>query len=931
MRRRPSGSAAEDDGSSTEASPVEAQGEEPESASNEDSSEEPPQKFGGRRDERISGTEASPAASLRPWKPPTSTAAVSGKRPKGMIPLAREITIDKMPDARTHRRSRLLSPWLCSFPTLLTFSVAAVILFTIVRSILVRQLDVKGCRMPGMHPAYAELVDFDTEHTRFATKYSLYLYREVGIDDDDLKVNGVPVIFIPGNAGSYRQVRSIAAEAAYYFHNVVQHDPASIEGGARSLDFFTVDFNEDITAFHGQTLLDQAEYLNDAVAYILSLYHDSRRSTRDSDLPDPTSVIVLGHSMGGIVARTMLTMPNYQSSTINTIITMSAPHARPPVSFDSDVVKTYKRINDYWRQAYSQKWANNNPLWHVTLISIAGGGLDTVVPSDYASLSSLVPETHGFTVFTSSVPNVWTGMDHQQILWCDQFRRAVVRSLMEIVDVKRPGQTKPRADRMRVFKKWYLTGMEGVVEKTLPQKEPTTLLTLEDNSNSIISQDKRLTLRRFGHSRKPRAHLLPVPPQGTPGGKKFTLLSDQRLDAPGESGKLEVLFCSVFPLQAGQSATLFSMNMDLSGDSSGSTRLACKNAAADVIPLPASTRTSKFPFEDTTPFSYLQYDLEDIAEHQFVAVVDKAVDPTSGWVVAEFTDNAESTIRTSIGLTQLLTVGMRTKLPSTRPMMVDVKIPALRSSLLAYELSIGSQACGDEGGLFTPLLRQHVSDPYESKYFVNVRQADINLHSVAPFMPPPLKVRNSGNGVSLQFWFDPTCNASVDLSLKVDVAGSMGKLYMRYRTVLAAFPLLVVALVLRKQFSVYDSTGVFMSFSEGTDLVLRQSLPIVLLALTFFSVSLARANSEPPKSAMSFNFFNWQKNATELAVDFTRNDLLLGSQDPFFWFLVPLLGLTSAGVCVAVHYITLVITHILATVYGHLTARPGWTRNDDRK
>jgi GPI inositol-deacylase len=122
-----------------------------------------------------------------------------------------------------------------------------------------------------------------------------------------------------------------------------------------------------------------------------------------------------------------------------------------------------------------------------------------------------------------------------------------------------------------------------------------------------------------------------------------------------------------------------------------------------------------------------------------------------------------------------------------------------------------------------------------------------------------------------------------------------------------------------------------MSFSEGIDLVLRQSLPIVLLALTFFSVSLARANSEPPRSGMTFNFLNWRDNATESAVDFTRNDLLLGSQDPFFWFLVPLLGLVSAGVCVAVHYITLIITHILATIYGLLTTRPAWMRNDDKK
>lgn len=511
--------------------------------------------------------------------------------------------------------------------------------------------------------------------------------------------------------------------------------------------------------------------------------------------------------MGGIVARTMLTMANYQSNSINTIITMSAPHARPPVSFDVDIVRTYQQINDYWRQAYSQKWANNNPLWHVTLISIAGGGLDTVVPSDYASLSSLVPDTHGFTVFTSSVPNVWTGTDHLSILWCDQFRKIIVRSLIDVVDVHRSAQTKPRAERMRIFKKWYLTGMESVAEKTLPQKEPTTLLTLEDNSNSIVSQGKRLTLRGFGRSRKPKAHLLPVPPPGTPSGQRFTLLSDQKLDAAGDGGKLEVLFCSVFPLQVGQSATLFSMNMDLSGDTSGSTRLACKNAASDNINLPASTRESKYAFEQTQPFSYLQYDLEDLAEHQFVAVVDKAVEPTSGWVIAEFSDNSESMIETDVGLRRLLTSGMRLKLSATRPMVTEVKIPALHSSLLAYKLSIGKQACGDETELFTSLLRQYISEPYESKYFVNVKEANINLHGIAPFMPPPLRAQSTTAGVSLQLWSDTTCGTSVDLSLNVDVPGSLGKLFMRYRTVFAAFPLLVVALVLRKQFKVYDETG----------------------------------------------------------------------------------------------------------------------------
>ena len=745
----------------------------------------------------------------------------------------------------------------------------------------------------------------------------------------------MPVLFIPGNAGSYKQVRPIAAEAATHFHDYVRHDAAAIGAGARNLDFFTVDFNEDITAFHGQTMLDQAEYLNEAIAYILSLYHDPRRSERDPILPDPTSVIILGHSMGGIVARTMLVMPNYQANSINTIVTMSAPHARPPISFDAEIVKTYKQINEYWRHAYSQKWANNNPLWHVTLVSIAGGGLDSVVPSDYASLESLVPDTHGFTVFTSSVPTVWTSMDHQAILWCDQFRKVVIKSLYDVIDVNRPAQTKPRADRMRILKKWYLTGMESIAERDLWHKEPTTLLTLEDESNTLLLQGERLVLRQLGLSRKPKAYLLPVPPQGTPGGKRFTLLSDQQLGNPGENSKLEVLFCSLYPLHPGQSAAIFSMNMDLFGDHSGLTRLACRNAATDLIPLPASTASTKKPFyldneEEIVPFSYLQYDLEGISDHQFVAVIDKAVDPSPGWVIAEFGDNVRSHRTSSMGLQRLLAFGLNLKLPPNRPMVMEVKIPALHSSLLAYILEMSGHACEEESELFTPLLRQYISDPYESKYFVNVKQAHINLHGVSPFMPPALKHKNAHDGLSLQFWTDPTCNSTIKISLKVDVPGSMGKLYMRYRTVFAAFPLLVVALVLRKQFRMYDETGLFMSFSESLDLCLRQSLPLMLLSLTFLSVSLAQASSASPGSS-SFGFWGSRSNATESAIDFTRNDLLTGSQDPFFWFMVPLIGVICVGVCVALNYAALLLTHIISLLYGLCNIKSVYYRTEEKR
>ncbi|CAF9934495.1 MAG: GPI inositol deacylase [Heterodermia speciosa] len=848
------------------------------------------------------------------WKPSPGLSVEDAKTAATLVSEPSEV--DNMPGQRGLRLLRSKSPWSCTLLTLTCTFIAISLLLSIIHSFATRQLDPKGCHMYYSRSIFTQFADFDTEHTRFASKYSLYLYREGGFDEDP-EVKGVPVLFIPGNAGSYKQVRSLASESAQYYYNVIAQDPKALEDGATSIDFFSVDFNEDFTAFHGQTLLDQAEYLNDAIAYILSLYHDSRRSQRNPALPDPSSVILIGHSMGGVVARTMLTMPNYQSNSVNTIVTMSTPHARPPVAFDGDIVRTYKKTNDYWREAYSQKWANDNPLWHVTLISIAGGSLDTVVPSDYASLESLVPATHGFTVFTSSVPNAWTGADHLQMVWCAQLVKPIVRSILHTVDVHRPSQTKPRAERMRIFKKWLLTGMETTAEKTLQQKEPSTLLTLEDNANSIVLPGQRLVLRDLGATTKPKANLLPIPPQGTPGSKKFTLLSNQAINQSESNGPLAVLFCSVFPLAAGQSATLFSMDLDLSDGTSGSTRLACKNAASDVILLPASTRHSVHPFDGTQPFSYLQYELEDLADHQFVAVVDKPTSYSEGWVIAEFSDSIHSSIESMMGLQRLLTFGSRFRLPADRPTSMNIHIPALDSSLLTFRVKLGKQACGDQAELFTPLMRQYLSEPHESKFFVNVKEADLSLHGVAPFMPPPLRYQARNNGVSLQLWSDPTCDSSLDVTLKVDLLGTLGKLVMRYRLVMVAFPLLVVAMVLRKQFQIYDENGFFISFAEAMDLCLRTSLPILLLVLTFLAIAFSIASSAPPHS----NFLLWRSNATETAVDFTKNDLLLGSQDPIFWFLVPLSGLISAGVCVLLNTAALGLTYFLSILYSLLTSK----------
>ncbi|KAF4547937.1 GPI inositol-deacylase-like protein [Elsinoe fawcettii] len=832
----------------------------------------------------------------------------SGKSTTSLSKLQREKTQnpDMAPSLGYKHRPRLRSPWSCSPLTVVTTLIAFVVLAVIGRSFLSLHIDPKGCHMSYMAAAYAKFEDFDMEHTRFASKYSLYLYREGGIDDDS-RVKGIPVLFIPGNAGSYKQVRSLAAEAAYYYRDNLQHDESAQSAGKRPLDFFSVDFNEDITAFHGQTLIDQADYLNDAIAYILSLYHDPHRSLRDTDLPDPTSVIIVGHSMGGIVARAMLTRPNYLSNSVNTIVTLAAPHARAPVSFDSDMISIYQEINDYWRKSYSESRASKNPLSHVTLVSIAGGGLDTVVPSDYASLTSLVPETHGFTVFSSTIPHVWTGMDHLAITWCDQLRKPVIRAIYDVVDVKRSSQTKPRAERMTTFRQRFLTGLESVVEKQLPYQESKILLTLEDESTSISMHRERIDLKILGLLGKAEAHVLPIPNQEQLEERRFTLLTDQPLDG---SNALEVFFCGVQPHQHGQSASLFTMNMDLANGKAGSNRLACKSAASDTIVLPGSWIDSRFAFDTSPHMYYLEYDMTDIADYNFVAIIDRSTEERPGWLIAEFAMAADATSVVHKSFPSLLSSGVQITLPASRPMMHTIHIPVIHSALLAYHLSI-RQACQNKDLLFQPLLRQYILKPYETKFFPNAQERiNISLHGVSPYITPPLSSSHTEDGLSLQIWSDRTCNGSMALDLQVDLFGSAGKLYMRYRTVFAAFPLLVVALVLRKQFKIYNASGVFISFAESMDHCIRTSLPLLFVALTFLALSLARTGHRLiPDNKRS------DSGLPETFTGFTKNELLLGSYDPFFWFLIPLFGVISVGVCIAVNFAIMTVVWLLGFLY----------------
>lgn len=166
------------------------------------------------------------------------------------------------------------------------------------------------CVMTYMMPSYKPVPLPNMTHAR----YRLFLYREG--DQAHAKVSaaaGVPVLFVPGNAGSYRQVRSVASEAARIVGQAGSRAPSAF-------DFWAVDFNEELSGLNGAALTKQIAFVDACVAHITSLY---ARSFTPRGARRATTVLLLGHSMGGVVAIASAINQPAHVSAIVTVSTLS--------------------------------------------------------------------------------------------------------------------------------------------------------------------------------------------------------------------------------------------------------------------------------------------------------------------------------------------------------------------------------------------------------------------------------------------------------------------------------------------------------------------------------------------------------------------------------------------------------------------------------
>jgi glycosylphosphatidylinositol deacylase len=163
--------------------------------------------------------------------------------------------------------------------------------------------------------------------------------------------------------------------------------------------------------------------------------------------------------MGGVVARLAIDdLPNL----IDIIMTMSTPHALPPVTLSRDMDTIYDALA-------VQVYNASAPL----LFSICGGTADTQIPSDACVIPpSSITKDHGFSIFTTGMPGAWTGVEHQTMVWCHQVRWRVARTLLGMTTMGN------RQDKLAVAEEWLLgnkpvtTIMSGEIRR-IPATSPS--------------------------------------------------------------------------------------------------------------------------------------------------------------------------------------------------------------------------------------------------------------------------------------------------------------------------------------------------------------------------------------------------------------------------------------------------------------------------
>lgn len=290
-----------------------------------------------------------------------------------------------------------------------------------------------ACEMTYMYqlPQYIPIPLEAKVSANFAN-YSLYVYGE-GEYAESLRRNrfdGSPVLFVPGNAGSHKQSRSLASVALVM----------SYADRAHHFNYFNLDYNEELSAFIGAKLLHQQRYLYHAIKKIVSLYKPKMPNVR---------IVLIGHSIvsvhflvfetiiylfcilqGGILIKSLLTEKYFRDYLphIALVVTLATPHKHTAIPYDNRVAQFYRESNQLFQAHRTTELADINVL------SIGGSTADKIIRSDLIDLNS--EYQYDLSILTTAINDVWAPADHLSIVWCRQLTVKLNQILFDLIDPK---------------------------------------------------------------------------------------------------------------------------------------------------------------------------------------------------------------------------------------------------------------------------------------------------------------------------------------------------------------------------------------------------------------------------------------------------------------------------------------------------------------
>lgn len=681
----------------------------------------------------------------------------------------------------------------------------------------------------------------------------------------------MPVLFVPGNGGSYKQVRSLAAESFRAYQNGPLEPSFYREASStseledfslpsqygRMLDWFAVDLEGEHSAMDGRILEEHTEYVVYSIHRILDQYKESHVARSNDGVRStgnlPSSVILVGHSMGGFVARAALVHPGLRKAAVETILTLSSPHQYPPVALQPSLGQFFSHVNEEWRNGYSTGVSRTSSpkLSNVVVVSVSGGIHDYQVRSRLAALDGIVPSTHGFMVGSSSVKNVWLSMEHQSILWCNQLAVQVSHTLLSMID---PVDRQPflsSQKRVAVFAK--------MLQSAVPQSLSWMNHVSGSQSSNLLASDTR----DAGELQRNDSLFCPPSVQWTSDGLEkdlhiqsnlvTVLAMDGRrrwldIKSLGSNGKGHFVFVTNLAPCSGVRIHLWPEKHHSSIQSEIPASKKIVEVTSKMVQIPAGPAPKQVEpgsqTEQPPPSAFLLLSPEDMSGFHFMTIsvasrptISGRPPPAASMAVGQFFNPAEGTSALSVGkIVRSSYASEEIFLKEDHPLALTLSF-SVSLGLLPVTLSLGTAGCGikniadqteaDKNNLCKLRCFPPVALAWDSVSGLHIIPNIYSETVVVDSSPATWDSHQGAERTTVLVLADPHCSYKV--SLRASLGAAISRFFLLYSSEILGFMIAVVLFGLMRQSSAWERDCSVPSILSAIETNLKLSSPLMFL------------------------------------------------------------------------------------------------------